>query len=322
MLCVSLRFADGEWRDAVRCEQEVLRKMLHQVADFSGVELLTYAIMGNHFHVLVRVRSRARDIDDAELLRRYRVLYPKPSKYRPEDVSFLEQILKADGDAAAKLRSQLKARMGDVSEFMRSLKQRFSLWYNKSHNRFGPLWSDRFKSVVVENDPVVMRTIAAYIDLNPVRAGMVADPKDYRFCGYSEALAGNACFQSGVKAILALTDTKLALADYRMVLFGKGALPKRDGSAERLSHEAVQAVMAATGKLSPNQHLYQRLRYFTEGAVIGSETFVDSLIETWSSKIRDRRPRKANRMVIDEKPFAVFRRNRTQSANRQSSTVA
>ncbi|WP_269526207.1 transposase, partial [Coraliomargarita parva] len=56
-------------------EKEVLRKMLHQVSDFCGVQVLTYCIMGNHFHVLLRVPDR-QSVGDAELMRRYRVLYP------------------------------------------------------------------------------------------------------------------------------------------------------------------------------------------------------------------------------------------------------
>ena len=62
-------------------EKEMLRKMLWQVADFSGVEILTYCIMSNHFHVLVRVPEKEK-LSDAELMRRYKVLYPKPTKYQ------------------------------------------------------------------------------------------------------------------------------------------------------------------------------------------------------------------------------------------------
>ena len=56
---------------------------------------------------------------------------------------------------------------------MQSLKQQFSQWYNKRNHRRGPLWEDRFKSVLVEADPEALLTMAAYIDLNPVRAKMV-----------------------------------------------------------------------------------------------------------------------------------------------------
>ena len=68
--------------------------------------------------------------------------------------------------------------MGDVSAFMKELKQRFSIWFNRSHKRFGTLWAERFKSVLIENAASALRTVAAYIDLNPVRAGLVEDPKE------------------------------------------------------------------------------------------------------------------------------------------------
>jgi hypothetical protein len=68
--------------------------------------------------------------------------------------------------------------MHNLSEFMKALLIRFTRWFNRTHERSGTLWEERFKSVIVESG-VAARTIAAYIDLNPVRAGMVADPAEY-----------------------------------------------------------------------------------------------------------------------------------------------
>ena len=84
---------------------------------------------------------------------------------------------------------------------MRELKQRFTQWFNKKAKRKGPLWNDRFKSVLLENDQTVLLTMAAYIDLNPVRAGLVNDPKDYRWSGYGEAVAGNKARRAGLMRI-------------------------------------------------------------------------------------------------------------------------
>tara|TARA_B100001123_G_scaffold354875_1_gene407626 strand:- start:165 stop:374 length:210 start_codon:yes stop_codon:yes gene_type:complete len=67
------------------------------------------------------------------------------------------------------------ARMGDLSFFIKELKQWFSIWYNRTHKRYGTLWAERFKSVLVKGVPASLKTIAAYIDLNPVRAGLVED---------------------------------------------------------------------------------------------------------------------------------------------------
>ena len=93
-------------------EMEVLRKMIWQVADFSGVEVLTYCVMANHFHVLVRVDRDAKEISDAELLRRYQVLYPKPTRYQPASVEALEAILARGEPEASALRPPLAGAHG------------------------------------------------------------------------------------------------------------------------------------------------------------------------------------------------------------------
>ncbi len=168
------------------------------------MEVLTYSIMSNHFHVLVRVPEKDRAVSDAELLRRFKVLYPKPTRYQTASFVRLESALREGTEEAVAVRAQLLARMHDLSEFMKTLKQRFSIWYNRNHdNRLGTLWMDRFKSVLVEGKGNPLQTMAAYIDLNPVRAGLVEDPKDYRWCGYAEAVAGNLKAQRGLGVVWA-----------------------------------------------------------------------------------------------------------------------
>jgi len=76
---------------------------------------------------------------------------------------------------------------GGISD--QELLERFTKWFNRMHSRTGTLWEDRFKSVIVESG-IAARTMAAYIDLNPVRAGMVQDPADYRWSSYGEAVGG------------------------------------------------------------------------------------------------------------------------------------
>ena len=59
-------------------EKEYFRGMMRRVADFSGVEVLTYTVLDNHFHLLIQVPERV-DISDAELLRRMRLIYREGS---------------------------------------------------------------------------------------------------------------------------------------------------------------------------------------------------------------------------------------------------
>lgn len=328
--CMS-RTVNGEYLFGDR-EKEVLRKMMWQAADFSGVEVLTYALMDNHFHILVRVpnsptpasSSQASSgqantgevISDAELMRRWRRLYPKPTKYETASASVMERKLAKGGEEAEAIRKRLLSRMHDVSEFMKTLKQRFTIWFNQSHGRFGTLWAERFKSVLVEGHGSALQTMGAYIDLNPVRAGLVKDPKDYRFCGYAEAVAhstssGQAhsrssgqvekgrplasewtacegiCFiwrgYAGV-APHEVVSIKSALQMHREFIFGKRA--GESGLSESDRRKALQILEKSKGCLPRTTVLRCRVRYFTDGVILGSEDYVRGFAERLQQRER------------------------------------
>ncbi|MEZ7843927.1 MAG: transposase [Opitutales bacterium] len=262
-------------------EKEILRKIIWQVADFSGVEVLTYCVLSNHFHVLIRVMGD-QVVSDAELMRRFRVLCPKPTKYQTESAKVMESQLCAGGVEADAIRRKLLARMSDVSEFMKTVKQRFSVWYNRSHQRYGTLWAERFKSVLVEGKGNPLQTMAAYIDLNPVRAGLVADPKDYRFCGYAEAVAGVPEAKRGMIHVWSDHGVKRvdsALRAHRMLIFGKHA--SGTGLSEMTRERALKILDHEDGHLPKTVILRCRVRYFTDGAILGSADFVRGFTVAW-----------------------------------------
>jgi REP element-mobilizing transposase RayT len=270
--------------------KEILRKQLHQAAEFSGVKIITYALMSNHFHILVKVEEQ-KDVSDAELLRRYKVLYPNPTKWNKARIEFIEATLAANDNDAAKLRRQLLARMGDVSQFMKTLKQRFTIWFNRNHKRFGPLWAERFTSTIIEgarNHHFALQMVASYIDLNPVRAGMTRDPKDYRFCGYGEAEAIGGKMLAGLRLAVPAREgigDKELLAMYRVGLFGKGTAAKRgDSKSARIKPGDFQNVLNVEGGLSDEERLRLRNRWFSQGAVIGSEKFVQEHLENYQAE--------------------------------------
>lgn len=281
-------------------EKEVLRKMLWQVADFCGVEVLTYCIMANHFHVLLRVPGDL-EVTDDELLRRYKTLYPKPTKYQTASISVMKNELAVGGEEAEAIRSKLLARMGDVSEYMKAVKQRFSVWYNRSHQRYGTLWAERFKSVLVEGKGNPLQTMAAYIDLNPVRANLVKDPKDYRFCGYAEAVAGNKVARKGLSLVWAAhadgsarnpRHYEAAMRDHRSLIFGKRA---SDPAVSELSRKKALEVLNKEDAILPKAAVLRcRVRYFTDGAILGSQEFVQSYVGAWQLDKKRKYPPKPN----------------------------
>jgi hypothetical protein len=183
--------------------------------------------------------------------------------------------------------------MYDVSVFMQELKKRFTWWYNRRVGRKGPLWEDRFKSVLVENDEKVLLMMAAHIDLNPVRAGLVKDPKDYRWSGYGEVVVGKReCRLGLMKAFGSVKRGEVRdgrswkgyQAFYRKYLYGAGEASALDDAAARKRRgahapKAVAAVTRADGPLGLEQVVRVRLRYFTESVALGSEAWVEEVFE-------------------------------------------
>ena len=272
-------------------EKEQFVKWMRRYAEFCGVRVVTYCVMSNHFHVLVEIPERPSEgllPDDAELLRRLALV---SSAARVTDMRRLLEAFRGEGNVAAAeaLRERILSRMWDVSAFMQQLKQRFTQWFNKKHRRRGTLWEERFKSVLVEGSGTALATIAAYIDLNPVRAGLVEDPKEYRWSGYAEAIAGKEGAIEGLSVVgdyLGGTGRQRrvgVLKVYRKWLYEEGEEIRGDrelGIQGRrgMSREVVEKVIAEGGELTRGEVLRVRVRYFCDGAILGSRAYVEELL--------------------------------------------
>ena len=166
-------------------EKRVFHGILRRISRVAGVEVLTYCLMDNHVHLLLRTEAveDPAAISDEELVARVRGLYRKQVAAELEG-QLAEGRKRGDRVLVAQWRERYLGRLGNLSEFMRVLKNVFSKWYNQEHGRSGTLWEeDRYKVVLVEGSEAVLRKVAAYIDLNPVRAGLVEDPGEYGWSG-------------------------------------------------------------------------------------------------------------------------------------------
>ncbi len=192
---VTSRCVDRTFRFKDADKTRIVDKM-KRMGKFCGVEIGTYAIMSNHFHILLHVLE-PKELTDDELVGRISALYG-PAK--AENLRSTWANWRKAGDVASL--GQLEAsrwtylrRMGDLSIYMQELKQWISRDYNKEHNRKGTLWEERFWSCFLEDSAETLTSVAKYIDTNAVRAGIVDCPEDYRWCGYAEAHAGHTAAQ-------------------------------------------------------------------------------------------------------------------------------
>jgi REP element-mobilizing transposase RayT len=319
-------------------EREKFRMFMRMQENFSGCKVLAYCIMSNHFHILLEVPPKKHLVlDDEELLKRLSALYT--DAFVGNVAMELKQARDEGNEAhVEEIYARFTYRMQDLSEFMKTLLQRFTRWFNRTHDRTGTLWEQRYKSVIVESGHAA-RTMAAYIDLNPVRAGMKQDPTEYRWSSYGEAICGN-LKGNGKKARLGLMRAcefreYIETRDYNqerwtevvkvyrqmmgMALERKAgaateqvkvARAKRDKAEEayyqskqagkseavlqRLREEAVREVpISNPGMLKMLRH---RVRYFTDGAVIGSKEFVNEAFSASRERFSESRKDGARKM--------------------------
>lgn len=261
-------------------EKEMFKRMLFHQARFAGVDVLNYCIMSNHVHLLVRVNP-VESLPDETLLQRYADYYGASKvPLSTYSVDALRRILAAGGADADAARTRVLARMGNLPSFMRELKQRYSIWYNRKHQNAGTIWASRYKSLVVEDAAESLTRVAAYIDLNPVRAEIVTDPKDYRWCGYAAAMAGRKSERQGITQLFGGDrDYAECIRSYRLIVFGKGYLTKSSSDKDhgRITAEALGKMIDQKCEIPPEILLRLRIRYFADGAILGSREFVEEL---------------------------------------------
>jgi len=282
-------------------EKEQFRQFCTEYTAFCGVRLLTWCVLDNHFHLLVEVPAKPAELPTTEFLLK-RLEHLTGTALSAAATRQRIDLWRQQNNAAAEeaWRGRQWRQMQNISQFMKLLKQRFSQWFNRRHQRRGTLWESRFGSVLVEGIGPAVAAMAAYLDLNPVRAGLVDDPKDYRWCGYAEAMVGQAEAQAGLATSLG-TTVELVLPEYRVWLFGQGEEREGTDAAGRplrrgLPREKVLAVVAAGGKVSLPELLQVRIRYLVAGAVLGSREFVNQIFQLNRSRFGPNRRDGARRI--------------------------
>ena len=314
-------------------EREKFRMFMRMMENFSGCRVLSYCVMSNHFHILLEVPPMPESgLSDAELLRRLGVFYGENFVKSVGDELLAARseggMKGGNPERVAEIHGRFSSRMHDLSDFMKTLLQRFTRWFNRTHERTGTLWENRFKSVIVESGTAA-RTMAAYIDLNPVRAGMVEDPAEYRWSSYGEAVGGGRK-GNGKKAreglVRAITSDKgggfdasewkeasrryrrlMGMALDKKTLNSKLQTRRKSCAADGMNEAEALSAMKKEEGAATESHRYLpelgmakmlrcRVRYFTDGAVIGSKGFVDDVFAGSRERFSEKRSDGARRM--------------------------
>ena len=265
-------------------EKDYLFNLISRLSSIYFTEVIGFCLMGNHFHLLVRMHP-GEEFSDEEIKKRFSLLYGDEKNRNL-----------GDGQIPS-----LREKWADLSQYVKEIKQTFSRFYNRLHNRKGFFWSERFKSVIVDNGDTLINCLA-YIDLNPVRAGLAEKPEDYRWCslGYHMQTNNKDGFlsldfglrefgPSGIRSAVtsefhgaSVRKATERLYIYRRFVHGKGFLETQEMQENELFEKGAI------------EKFKYRSRYFTDSGIIGTKTFVVHHYQTFKhifSSKHEKRPK-------------------------------
>lgn len=258
-------------------EKEFFHFNMRKMESYSGLEILSYCLMGNHFHLLLHIPAKPGELSFEDVRKRMGHKYSK-KKMAEFEALFVQMRKSGTMDYESEFYKKQWARMFDLPNFLKELKERFTKYYNKKEERSGTLWESRYSSSLVEAKPDSMMRLGAYIEHNPVRAGIVDTPEKYKWCSYAEAKAGGKKAIEGILKIVTgfennLTSEK-AIENYSNNFYRTGTksddLP-RSLSSQQSGYDESQAEGDITKA---------RVRFYTDGLAIGSREFLEDFMKS------------------------------------------
>lgn len=164
-----------------------IRRRLEFLASIFGIDCLTYTVMSNHLHVVLRSRPDVvKTWSDEQVARRWLRLFPmrknkdgSPAKPSESEIGMIVNNRKN----VAKLRR----RLSDISWWMRCIAENIAKAANKEDGCTGRFWEGRFKCQVILDEASLL-ACAAYVDLNPIRAALAETPEQSNYTGAKDRI--------------------------------------------------------------------------------------------------------------------------------------
>ena len=270
---------------------------LKRAAMYSGVEVDSFAIMDDHFHIVLKVvKPEEGTVTESEVLRRIALLKGSDAA---EAAKARWRRYRSSGhawQAEAEFNSHL-VRMHDLSQFVKTFKETFGMRFRRRTRYVGTIWGGRFKSTLVDTGFYFERCVD-YVEHNPVRAGLSEDPESYAWCTMGMARNGDAFAQDCI-----LRRSLKFLRQDTSNLFAT-SIPASTGDSPQSPAPAIDRLLApAASGDSPQsgrpdmvegaRSAYELWRkvcpQITEGVVFGSIEFVKGMIAKFAGACISRR---------------------------------
>jgi REP element-mobilizing transposase RayT len=147
---------------------------LQQLTQLFAIDVCSYAVMSNHYHVVVKLSpSSANDWPESEIVERWVKLFSGNEHTR---AYFSGEMSSVSADYISTKIPIWKERLTSLSWFMRCLNEHIARKANQEDECTGHFWEGRFKSQALLDEAALMSCMA-YVDLNPIRAKMAKTPE-------------------------------------------------------------------------------------------------------------------------------------------------
>lgn len=190
--CVRRAYLCGTDRVSGQCYEHRrgwIEQRILQLASVFAIDVAAYAVMSNHYHLVVRVDcDAAKSWSDDEVLQRWTQLFTGPllvRNYLDDSCEFSEAMQ----DKVAEFTAIYRKRLHDISWFMRVLNESVARMANKEDGVTGRFWEGRFKSQALLDEQALL-SVMAYVDLNPVRAGIADDLRESEYTSVRYRITG------------------------------------------------------------------------------------------------------------------------------------
>ena len=270
-------------------EKDYLLDSIRKLSRFYFMDVLGFCIMSNHFHLVVRMYP-SDHFSDEQIRQRLKKWFPEGREISDQNIE------------------TFRARWSSLSKFVKDIKQGFTRFYNKRHGRKGYFWGDRFKSLIVQNGRSLVNLLA-YVDLNPVRAGIVKRPEAYRWCslGY-HVQTGNKdnllSMDFGMKEWGEFDQSEI-VRKYRQFVYETGAVDT--GKGKPMDPKIVTKERKKDFEMKRFELFCYRTRYFSDAGILGSKEFVQEVFDQVKHLLTSKDERKFTSLAGAEGVYSMKR---------------
>ena len=175
-----------------------VKSRLQNLASGFAIEVCAFAIMSNHIHLILHTKpNQVAEWSDQEIARRWLLVFPKRNTSKENEIRRLARN--------KEFVEEIRPRLSSISWFMRCLNEFIARCANKEDDCKGRFWEGRFKCQALLDEAAVLACMA-YVDLNPVRAGLADSPETSEFTSIYDRIMANRARVRLQEEVLAATN--------------------------------------------------------------------------------------------------------------------